>query len=138
MQQCHGRHHAQVRLAIVGEDRQDKNGVGMEMQRLQPEVVEDLQKESRKGGTNPGAMLLVKKGKKVLPSGSGSSEASQSSIFPLSLLSPAVSKRVAATLFCVTLGASRAGSYQAGVEEVLTLCGAMGRRCGVILEQIWR
>ena len=53
-QQCHGWHHAQVRLAIVGEDRQEKNGVGMEMQRLQPEVVEDLEKEIRKGGNQPG------------------------------------------------------------------------------------
>ena len=39
-------------------------------------------------------MLLEKKGKKVLPSGSGTSEASRSSVFPLSLLSPAVSRRV--------------------------------------------
>ena len=62
-----------------------------------------------KGGTNPTAILLEKKGKKVLPSGSGTSEASRSSVFPHSLLSPAVSKRVEARLFSVMLGASRAG-----------------------------
>ena len=106
----------------------------MEMQRLQPEVVEDLEKEIRKGGTNPAVMLLVKKGKKVLPSGSGTSEASRSSIFPPSLLSPAVSRRTEARLFSVTVGASRAGSYQAGAEEVLTLRGAMGGRCRAMME----
>ena len=110
----------------------------MEMQRLQPEVVEDLEKKIRKGGTNPAAMLLVKKGKKVLPSGPGSSEASRSSVFPLSLLAPAVSKRGAARFFSVTLGASRAGSNQDGAEEDLTLRGAIGRRCRARLEQIWR
>ena len=110
----------------------------MEMQRLQPEVVKDLKKEIRKGGTNPVVMLLVKKGKKVLPSGSGSSEASRSSVFPLLLLSPAVSKRVAARFFSVTLGASRAGSNQAGAKEDLTLRGAIDRRCGARLERIWR
>ena len=63
----------------------------------------------------------------MLPSGSGTSEASRSSVFPLSLLSPAVSKRVAARFFSVMLGASRAGSNQAGAEEDLTYHGAIGR-----------
>ena len=57
------------------------------------------------------ATLLEKKGKKVLPSGSGSSEASRSSVSPHSSLSPAVSRRREARLFSVTVGASRAGSY---------------------------
>ena len=43
----------------------------MKMQRLQPVVAEDLIEEVREGGTSPAMMLLVKKGKKVLPSGSG-------------------------------------------------------------------
>ena len=101
----------------------------MEMQRLQTIVVEDFIKEIGERGTNPTATLLEKKGKKVLPSGSGSSEASRSSVSPHSLLSPAISRRTEARLFSVTVGASRAGSYQAGAEEVLTLCGAMGGRC---------
>ena len=110
----------------------------MEVQRLQPLVVEDLIKEIGEGGTNPTTTLLEKKGKKVLPSGSGTSEASRSSVFPPSLLSPAVSRRTEARLFSVTVGASRAGSYQAGAEEVLVLRGAMGHRDGARLEQIWR
>ena len=101
-------------------------------------MVENLEKEIRKGGTNPAAMLLVKKGKKVLPLGSSSLEASRSSVFPLSLLAPAVSKRMAARFFSVMLGASRAGSNQAGAEEDLTLRGAIGHRCGARLERIWR
>ena len=48
-------------------------------------------------------MLLVKKGKKVLPSGSGTSEPARSSVFPLLLLTPAVSKRVAVRFFSETL-----------------------------------
>ena len=99
----------------------------MKMQRVQPVVAKDLVEEVREGGTNPVAMALVKKGKKVLPSGSGMSEATRSSVFPLSLLSPAVSRRVAVRLFSETLGVSRAGSYQAGDEEDLTLHGAITR-----------
>ena len=72
-------------------------------------------------------MLLMKKGKKVLPSGSGTAEPARSSVFPLSLLSPAVSRHVAARFLSETLGASRAGSYQAGDEEPLTFGGAIGR-----------
>ena len=90
-------------------------------------MAEDLIEEVREGGTNPTTMLLVKKGKKVLPSGSGTSEPTRSSVFPLSLLSPAVRRRVAARLFSVTLGASRTGSYQAGDEASLTFWGAIGR-----------
>ena len=110
----------------------------MEMQRLQTVVVKDFIKEIGERGTNPTATLLEKKGKKVLPSGSGSSEASWSSVFPHSLLSPAVSRRTEARLFSMTVGASRAGTYQAGAEEVLTLRGAMDRRCRMRVERIWR
>ena len=101
-------------------------------------MVEDLIKEIGKGGTNPAVMLLEKKGKKVLPSGSGSSEASRSSVFPHLLLSPAFSRPTEVRLFSVTVGASRASSYQAGAVEVLVLRGAMGRRGGARLKQIWR
>ena len=66
----------------------------------------------------------------------GISEASRSSVFPLLLLSPAVSKRATARFFSVTLGASRAGSNQAGADEDLTLRSAMGHRCGARLEWI--
>ena len=83
------------------------------------------------------AMLLEKKGEKVLHSGSGSSEASRSSIFPHSLLSPAVSRRTEVRLLSVMVGTSRAGSYQAGAKEVLTLRGAMSGRCKARLGQIW-
>ena len=71
--------------------------------------------------------LLMKKGKKVLPAGSGTAELARSSVFPLSLLSPAVSRNVTARFFSETLGASRAGSYQAGGKETLTFWGANGR-----------
>ena len=137
-QERHGWHHAQIRLTVVAEDGQEEDRVGMEMQRLQPVVVEDFIKEIREGGTNPTATPLEKKGKKMLPSGSGTSEASRNSVAPHSLLSPAVSRRTEARLFSVTVGASRAGSYQAGAEEVLTLRGAMGRGCRMRLERIWR
>ena len=136
--QRHERHHAQVRLTVVGEDGQEEDRVGMDMQRLQTVVVEDFIKEIRERDTNPTATLLEKKGKKVLSSGSGTSEASRSSVSPHSLLSPAVIRRTEARLFSVMVGASRAGSYQAGVEEVLTLRGAMGGRCRARLERIWR
>ena len=89
----------------------------MKMQRLQPVVAEDLVEEVREGGTSPAAMLLVKKGKKVLPSGSGTSEPARSSVLPFSLLSPAVSKRVAARFFSETLGVSRAGSYKQAAQQ---------------------
>ena len=109
--QRHGRYHAQVCLAVVGEDGQEEDRVGMEMQRLQPVMGKDLIEEVGEGGTCPAMMLLMKKGKKVLSSGSGTTEPARSSVFPLSLLSPAVSRRVATRLFSKTLGASRAGSY---------------------------
>ena len=83
-------------------------------------------------------MLLDKKRKKVLSSGFGVSKASRSSVFLHSLLSPAVNRHTEAWLFFLLVGASRAGSYQAGADEVLTLRGAMRRRCRARLEQIWR
>ena len=52
-QERHGRHHAQVRLTVVGEDGQEEDRVGMEMQRLQPIVVEDFIKEIRERGDQP-------------------------------------------------------------------------------------
>ena len=58
---------------------------------------------------------------------SGSTEPARSSVFPLSLLSPTVSRRVTARFFSETLGASRAGSYQAGDEETLIFRGTIGR-----------
>ena len=79
------------------------------------------------GGTSPATMLLVKKGKKVLPSGSGTSEPARSPVFPFLLLSPTVSKRVVARFFSETLRTSRAGSYQVGDEVGWTLRGAIGR-----------
>ena len=72
-------------------------------------------------------MLLMKKGKKVLSAGSDTAEPARSSVFPLLLLSPAVSRCLAARFFSETLGASRAYSYQAGGEETLTFRGAIGR-----------
>ena len=110
----------------------------MKMQRLQPIVVEDFIEEIRERRNQPDSNAARKKGKKVVPSGSGSSKASRSSVFPHSLLSPVVSRRTEARLFSVTVGASRAGSYQAGAEEVLALCGAMGGRCRARSEQICR
>ena len=61
-QQSHGRHHAEVRLAVVGEDRQEKNQVGMKMKGLQPVMAEDGVEEVGEGGTNLAMMLLMKKG----------------------------------------------------------------------------
>ena len=84
------------------------------------------------------ATLLEKKGKKVLYSGSDASEASRSSVFPHSLLSPVVSRRTKARLFSLKVGTSRAGSYQASAEEALALRGAMDRSYGMRLERIWR
>ena len=97
------------------------------MQHLQPVMAKDLIEEVGEGGTSPAMMMLMKKGKKVLPSGSGMSEATRSPVFPFSLLFPAVSRRVAARLFSEMLGTSRAGSYQADDEAGLTLRGAIGR-----------
>ena len=82
-------------------------------------------------------MALMKKGTKVLPSGSGRSEATRSPVFPLSLLSPAVSRRVAARLFSETLGALRAGSYQAGGEAAFALLDAIDCRFEGELARIW-
>ena len=110
----------------------------MEVQRLQPVVVEDLIKEIRERGNQPSGDAAREEGEEGAPSGSGTSGTSRISVFPHSLLSPAVSRRVDARLFSVTLGASRAGSYQAGAEEDLTLRGAMGCRCRARLEHIWR
>ena len=72
----------------------------------------------------------------MLPSGSGSSDVSRSYVFPHSLLSPAVSRRTEVRLFSVMVGTSRAGSYQASAEEVLTLRGAMDCGCRMRLERI--
>ena len=99
----------------------------MKMQRLQPVVAKDLIEEVRERGNQPRDDAAHEEGKKVLPSGFGTAEPARSSVFPLLLLSPAVRKRMAARLFSETLGASRAGSYQAGVEAGLTFRGAIGR-----------
>ena len=135
-QQSHGRHHAQIRLAIVGEDGQEKDGVGMEMQRLQPVVAEDLIEEIREGGNQPCGDTAREEGEERASLGLRTSEATRSSVFPLSLLSPAVSKHVAERFFSVKLGASRASSNQASAEEDLTLRSAIGRRCGARSKKI--
>ena len=62
VQQCHRWHHAQVRLEIVGGYRQEKNGVGMEMESLQPVMLEDRIEEVGEGGTRPAMTLLMEKG----------------------------------------------------------------------------
>ena len=61
-QQCHGRHHPDIRLTVEGKDRQEKDGVGMEMKGLQPVMAEDGIKEVGEGGNQPATTLLIKKG----------------------------------------------------------------------------
>ena len=95
------------------------------MQCLQPVMAKDLIEEVRERGNQPTTMLIMKKGKKVLPSGSGTSEPARSSVFPLLLLSPVVRKRVVARFFSETFGVSRAGSYQACNEAGLTFRGTI-------------
>ena len=61
-QQGHRRPHPDMSLAVVGENRQEKNRVGMEVQSLQVVMVENRKEELRKGGTRPAAMALMKSG----------------------------------------------------------------------------
>ena len=49
-------------LVVVGEDRQEKNGVGMEVQGSQIVMVENRKEELEKGGTRPAVMVLTKSG----------------------------------------------------------------------------
>ena len=134
-QKSHGRNHAQIRLAVVGKNGQEEDGVGMKMQRLQPEMVENLIEEIGEGRNQPGSDVAREEGEE------GASlrlrhlgSKSELRLSP-SLLSPAASRRVEARLFPETLGASR-GSYQASDAEGLTLRGAIGRWCGMRWKQI--
>ena len=49
-------------LTVVGENRQEKNGVGMEVQGLQIVMVKNRKEELGKRGTRPAAMALTKSG----------------------------------------------------------------------------
>ena len=51
--QHHGRHHAQVRLAVVGEDGQEEDGVGMKMKGVDLVMAEDGVEEVGEGGNQP-------------------------------------------------------------------------------------
>ena len=66
-QERHGRHHAQVCLTVVGKDGQEEDLVGMEMQRLQPIVVEDFVKEIREGRNQPDSNAAREEGKEGAP-----------------------------------------------------------------------
>ena len=61
-QQCHGRHHPDIRLTVEGKDRQEKNGVGMEMEGLQPVMLEDCIEEVREGGNQASDDAAYKEG----------------------------------------------------------------------------
>ena len=49
-------------LAVIGEDCQEKDGVGVEMQSLKVIMAEDREEELKKGGTRPATMALTKSG----------------------------------------------------------------------------
>ena len=138
VQERHGRHHTQVRLTLVGKDGQEEDRVGMEMQRLQPIVVEDFIKEIREGRNQPDGDAAREEGEEGAVLGLRHVGGKTELGLPHSLLSPAVSRRTEARLFSVTVGALRAGSYQAGDEEALTLRGAMDCGCRMRLERVWR
>ena len=53
-QQRHGRHHSNVRLTVEGEDRQEKDGVGMKMEGVDLIVTEDGVEDVGEGGNQPG------------------------------------------------------------------------------------
>ena len=131
-------HHAQVRLAVVGKDGQEEDRLGMEVQRLQPVVVENLIKVVGERRDQPDSNAAREEGEEGASLRLRHVGGKPELRLAPSLLSPAVSRRAGARLFSVTVGASRAGSYQAGTEEGLVLRGAMGCRCGAKLEQIWR
>ena len=137
-QERHRWHHTQVRLTVIGKDGQEEDRVGMEMQRLQPVVVEDFIKEIRKGRNQPDGDAAREEGEEGAPLRLRLVGRKPELRLPPFIALPRRQRRVEARLFSVTLGASRAGSYQAGVEEDLTLRGAMGRRCGARLEHICR
>lgn len=69
----------------------------MDVQLLQAIVVEDFVKEIREWRNQPDSNAAREEGKEGAPS--------RSSVFPHSLLSPAVSRRTEARLFSVTVGA---------------------------------
>ena len=99
----------------------------MKMQRLQPIVAEDLIEEVREGGNQPGGDAAREEGEEGASLRLRHVGGKPKLRLPHSLLSPTVSKRVASRFFSETLGASRAGSYQAGDEVDMALRGAIGR-----------
>ena len=137
-QERHGRHNAQVHLTVVGKDGQEEDRVGMEMQRLQPVVVEDFIKETREGRNQPDGDAAREEGEEGAPLRLWLVGREPELRLPPLIALPRRQQRTEARLFSVTVGASRAGSYQAGAEEVLTLRSAMGGRCRARMEQIWR
>ena len=66
-QKRHGRHHAQVRLTVLGKDGQEEDRIGMEMQRLQPIVVADFIKEIREGRNQPNGDAAREEGEEGAP-----------------------------------------------------------------------
>ena len=59
-QQGHRGLYPDMSLAVIGENCQKKNRVGMEVQSLQVVVAKKEKKNSEKGGTRPAAMALTK------------------------------------------------------------------------------
>ena len=132
-QKRQGQHHTQLWLAIVGEDGQEKDRVGMEVQRLQPVVVKDLIKEIGEGRNQPDGDAAREEGEEGASLGLRHIGGDPELRLPFLVALPRrqqARKRVAARLFSETLGASRAGSNQAGDEAGLTFRGAIARRCG--------
>ena len=51
-----------MRLAVVGEDRQEEDGVGVDMQGMQLILAEDGKEELREGRTRPAMTAFMKRG----------------------------------------------------------------------------
>ena len=111
-QQGHRGPYPNMSLVVVGENCQEKNRVGMEVQSLQVVMVEHGKEELEKGGTKPAVMALTKSGYKVLPLPSGRAEPTLSATAP-SLPCTAIIWHVRARFFSDTFGGSRAGEYHA-------------------------
>ena len=60
--QRHRRHHPHECLTIEGEDRQEKDGIGMKVEGVELVMSEDGVEKFREGGTSPAKMLCTKKG----------------------------------------------------------------------------
>ena len=61
-EQRHGRADADVRLAKVGEDREDEYGVGVKMEEMDLVIFQDPQKEVRKGRHEAGTERVEEDG----------------------------------------------------------------------------